>query len=145
LIHFILSGGHTFEFETISTLVLDLGVSTEMTEDEFFDGGNLANNLAALLGIDPSKIRVMNVIREDSARRRRRQISGEFEIFSPRLRFRRRAGQLTLQIEIAPDSNDENGIKKLNDIGATIAQDSTDFVRLVSHRNGTVNPRVKQL
>ena len=42
--------GHVFEIETISTLVLDLGVTTEMSEDDFFDGGNfLAWRLSLLL------------------------------------------------------------------------------------------------
>ena len=43
------------------TLVLELAVMTELTEDAFYDDGNLANNLAALLGIDPSKELVNNV------------------------------------------------------------------------------------
>ena len=38
--------------------------------DEFFEE-NLVENLAALLGIDKSKIRVMNVISAGGARRRR--------------------------------------------------------------------------
>ena len=55
--HFIISGGSTVTLETVQTLVLELGVMTELTDDEFYDNGNLANNLAALLGIDKSKIR----------------------------------------------------------------------------------------
>ena len=47
---------------------------TELTEDDFYDNGNLAQNLAALLNVDPSKIKVMNVISESSGRRRRRHI-----------------------------------------------------------------------
>ena len=41
-----------------------------MTVDDFFEE-NLVQNLAALLGIDKSRIRVMNVISADSSRRRR--------------------------------------------------------------------------
>lgn len=55
--HFIISGGSTVTLKTVQTLVLELGVMTELTDDEFYDNGNLANNLAALLGIDKSKIR----------------------------------------------------------------------------------------
>ena len=36
---------------------------TELTEDEFYDNGNIAKNIAALLGISPSKIKMMNVVR----------------------------------------------------------------------------------
>ena len=51
----IITGGSVFSIKTVQTLVLDLGVATELTEDDFYDNGNLANNVAALLGIDPSK------------------------------------------------------------------------------------------
>ena len=73
LYHMIFSGGHIFEVNVVESLILELNVMTELTEDEFYDNGNLATNIAALLGIDPSQIRVMNVIREGSATRRRRQ------------------------------------------------------------------------
>lgn len=41
----------------------------EMTTDEFY-GKNIVSNLAALLGLDSSKVRVMNVIRESKRRKR---------------------------------------------------------------------------
>ena len=36
---------------------------TELTEDEFYDNGNIAENIAALLGINPKKIKIMDVVR----------------------------------------------------------------------------------
>ena len=52
---------------------------TELTEDQFYDNGNIAINIAALLGISPSRIKIVNVIREtNSQRRRRRAASGLF-------------------------------------------------------------------
>ena len=56
-----------------------------VTVDEFFEE-NLVQNLAALLGIDTSRIRVMNVISADSSRRRRSTddtMVVEFEIGDP--------------------------------------------------------------
>jgi hypothetical protein len=53
--------------------------------DEFFEE-KLVENLAALLGIDKSKIRVMNVIGAGGARRRRavdETMEVEFEIGNP--------------------------------------------------------------
>ena len=36
---------------------------TELTEDEFYDNGDIAKNIAALLGINPKKIKIMDVVR----------------------------------------------------------------------------------
>ena len=44
-----------------STVILELEVMTELTEDEFYDNGNIAENIAALLGINPKKIKIMDV------------------------------------------------------------------------------------
>ena len=46
-----------------STVILELEVMTELTEDEFYDNGNIAENIAALLGINPKKIKIMDVVR----------------------------------------------------------------------------------
>ena len=43
--------------------MLELEVTTELTEDEFYDNGNIAKNIAALLGINPKKIKIMDVVR----------------------------------------------------------------------------------
>ena len=53
--------------------------------DEFFEE-NLVQNLAALLGIDTSRIRIMNVVGAGGARRRRsadESLEVEFEIGDP--------------------------------------------------------------
>lgn len=41
-----------------------------MTIDEFF-GDNLVNNLALFLGVDSSRVRVVNIVREGSSRKKR--------------------------------------------------------------------------
>ena len=64
-----MSGGHAYTIKSIPSPVLELSVGTsELTKDDFSDNENLAENLAALLGADPSRIRVMNVISESAAR-----------------------------------------------------------------------------
>jgi len=129
LFHFIISGGHTYDINVVSTLVLELGVMTELTEDEFYDNGNLAANIAALLGIDPSKIRVMNVIREDAASRRKRRAALGFETISVGPgRFRRDAETTALQFEIDPPSQTVNGANANNNIGKTIANTGAAIV-----------------
>ena len=50
-----------------------MGVTqTSVSEDDFFKE-NIVNNIAALLGIDKSNIRVMNVVSAGGGRKRRRR------------------------------------------------------------------------
>ena len=73
----IFTGGAIYEVNTLQTIILEIGAMTELTEDQFYDNGNLASNLAALLNINPSQIRIMNIISESrQARRRRRAAQG---------------------------------------------------------------------
>ena len=68
-----MSGGHTYTIKTVQSLVLERSVgTTELAEDDFYDNGNLAENIAALLGVDPSRIRSMNFIIESATTRRHR-------------------------------------------------------------------------
>ena len=65
-IHLIMKTGSIYSLTVKATVVLELEVMTELTEDEFYDNGNIAKNIAALLGISPSKIKMMNVVRYSS-------------------------------------------------------------------------------
>ena len=117
----IISGGSVFHIKTVQTLVLDLGVSTELTEDDFYDNGNLANNVAALLGIDPSKIRVMNVISESSARRRKRMAEeGGWMVHG---RARRADTNKSLQFEITPEVEGNAGAEALDEVAKGVIDD----------------------
>ena len=64
-----------------------MGLNLEVSVEEFFDSDRLVQNLAFLLGIDSSKIRVVNVVRETITKRRRRQemqqLRVDFEIGNP--------------------------------------------------------------
>ena len=71
-----------------------VGLSLEVSVEDFFDEDRLVQNLAFLLGIDSSQIRVVSVIRETLSKRRRRQndagagnmtqsVSVDFEIGNP--------------------------------------------------------------
>ncbi len=62
---------HTMYWLSFSSLQLKMGVSSKSVSTDDFFKTNLVNNLAALLGIDKSKIRVMDVISAGGARRRR--------------------------------------------------------------------------
>ena len=70
----------------ITTPVIQVSLTLAVTADEFF-GPRLVQNLAFLLGIDESRIRIVNVVRETV--RRKRQTDGEtgtmieFEIGEP--------------------------------------------------------------
>ena len=118
LFHFVLSGGHIFELDVAQTILLELGVMQELDEEAFYDNGNLAGNIAALLGIDPSRIRIMTVIREDSRRRRRRRANMNIEEYSMNhFRFRRQTEEAdldTLVIEFSPENESASGIREVN-------------------------------
>lgn len=66
--HFIMSGGNIVDVETASSIVLNLDVAMDVSVDEFYDTDDFPNYLAALLGVDPSMVRIVNVIREDTVR-----------------------------------------------------------------------------
>ena len=71
-------------------MLSQVGLSLEVSVDDFFNEDRLVENLAFLLGIDPTQIRVVSVVRETISKRRRRQDEGtmtrvdvEFEIGNP--------------------------------------------------------------
>jgi len=84
---------------------LTISASTEVTVDDFFKK-NLVQNLANLLGCDPSMIHVMKVI--SASRRRRATSSGDV--------------QLVVQIANNPEPTINSGNSTLN---STVSQNST--------------------
>jgi len=82
-LYLIVRGPATCDIKTQPVVVLKLGITVD--EDEFFDADSIVGNIAGLLGIDPANIRVTNIVREGSVRRRKRA-----------------AETLDLQFEIAP-------------------------------------------
>merc|ERR1711970_1621212 len=81
-LYLIVRGPATCDIKTQPVVVLKLGITVD--EDEFFNADSIVGNIAGLLGIDPANIRVTNIVREGSVRRRRS------------------AETLDLQFEIAP-------------------------------------------
>merc|ERR1712176_958341 len=80
-LYFNLEQGHEMEIHNAKSILLQIGMEMQdLTTNEFYDNGNLAINIAALLGVDPARIKVVNVIREDSTGRRRRSGSEEGKI-----------------------------------------------------------------
>ena len=136
LFQFVISGGHTYTLTTVQTLVLELEVMTELTDDEFYDNGNLANNIAALLGISPDKIRIMNVIREDSGSRRRRWAELGFVEYQVPGRFRRSDAGASLQIEIEPENSSKNAAKALDKAAEEVVAKAADVAATVGDALG---------
>ena len=126
IMYFMIGGGdHTFEIRTAQTLVLELGVVTELTEDDVYDNGDMALNLAAILGVDPSRIRVMDVISESSAKRRKRSLENGWKLVKANVRSRRSGSgsSKSLRIEILPEINSNYGTTELDEIAARIVTD----------------------
>ncbi|KAL7883851.1 hypothetical protein SRHO_G00015090 [Serrasalmus rhombeus] len=69
MLHVLLRGSSPVEVRTSPVLFVALNLPF-MTEEEFF-GDKLVTNLAAFLKVPPNMIRITNIIREGSARRRR--------------------------------------------------------------------------
>ena len=63
-----------FEFYVYSSAQMRMGFKTQssLSIDEFF-GENIVNNIASFLGIDKSRIRVMNIVSADNTARRKRR------------------------------------------------------------------------
>ena len=158
LVHFIATGGSVYRLKVVQTLVLELGVMTELTEDQFYDNGNLAGNIAALLGIDEDKIRVMNVISESSSRRRRRHTEEEFEVISIAAnRFRREEGNSdteeeteesgpelkSIQFEIEPEIDNNIGAENLDKIAAKIVENPSVVAETIVETLKAIDPTVE--
>eukprot|EP00090_Calanus_glacialis_P017096 TRINITY_DN2671_c0_g1_i4.p1 TRINITY_DN2671_c0_g1~~TRINITY_DN2671_c0_g1_i4.p1 ORF type:complete len:4502 (+),score=1148.36 TRINITY_DN2671_c0_g1_i4:1085-13507(+) len=83
-LYLIVKGPATIEIKTQPIVVLKLGMTVPI--ENFFEE-NVVGNLAGLLGIDPSNIRVTNIVREGSTGRRKRAegdvVGVEFEIGPP--------------------------------------------------------------
>ena len=115
---------------------------TELTEDQFYDNGNIAINIAALLGISPTRIKIVNVIRETSSQRRKRRAASGLYYLEYNTRVERDTDDesSSLQFEVGngnqddpdeiADSGDEEVEKakaeELNKIGANMASLAAD-------------------
>jgi hypothetical protein len=79
-LYIIIKGPATCDIKTQPVVILKMGVTVDI--DSFFDADSIVSNIAGLLGIDPANIRVTNIVREGSVRRKLRQ-----ELFSADLRL----------------------------------------------------------
>ena len=73
VVYFNMEPGTYVDVQISDTILLELDVVMEMTVDEFWDHSELPRLLAVMLGIHESKIKMMNVISEDSEPQRRRR------------------------------------------------------------------------
>ena len=77
-LYLLLRGTTTVDYKIQPSVVTKIGATIDM--DNFFEG-DVAGNIAALLGINPANIRVTNVIREGSSRKKRESIENvEIEV-----------------------------------------------------------------
>eukprot|EP00116_Pleurobrachia_bachei_P002828 sb/3463090/ len=74
----IMNGDDAFTIKTSPMVVLSLTVDV-VGDADFFDEDKIIDNLAALLGIDKSKIKIANIVKE-SRRRKREGIDLQIEI-----------------------------------------------------------------
>ena len=67
-LYLLFRGTDTVDYKIQPSVVTKIGATIDM--ENFFEG-DVAGNIAALLGIDPANIRVTNVVREGSSRKKR--------------------------------------------------------------------------
>ena len=67
-LYLLLRGTETVDYKIQPSVVTKIGATIDM--ENFFEG-DVAGNIAALLGIDPANIRVTNIVREGTSRRKR--------------------------------------------------------------------------
>lgn len=64
MLYFILGGGDQLQVKIANSIILTLDVVTDMTIQEFYDSKDLAYLLAAMLGLDPSQVKIVTVVKE---------------------------------------------------------------------------------
>ncbi|XP_071793632.1 fibrocystin-L-like isoform X1 [Asterias amurensis] len=74
----LIKGPVPIEIRTTAVIMVTFGVPA-VSVDDFYEE-NLVRNLAGLLNIDESQIRIVDVVSEASGRRRRRAVEGETEV-----------------------------------------------------------------
>jgi hypothetical protein len=71
VLHIIVRGPAPVVVKTYPVILVSFSIPP-MTVDEFF-GDNIIQNLAAFLNIPPSKVRIVNIVNEQTAGKRRRR------------------------------------------------------------------------
>ena len=69
ILSFIVGGGDMLQVRIANSLILTLDIVTEMTIEEFYASSNLPYLLASMLGLDPSQVKIVEVVRETNPER----------------------------------------------------------------------------
>jgi len=86
ILYFVLGGGDQAQVRIANSIILTLDVVTELTPEEFYASENLPYLLAALLGLDPSQVKIVEVIREHSGAAQHRWKHGNTVVSRPELK-----------------------------------------------------------
>ena len=65
MLYFVLGGGDKLRVKIAKSIILTLDVATSMTVNEFYSSPDLPYLLAALLGLDSSQVKVVDVRKEN--------------------------------------------------------------------------------
>ncbi|CAG5091675.1 Oidioi.mRNA.OKI2018_I69.PAR.g13192.t1.cds [Oikopleura dioica] len=86
ILYFTLGGGDRLRVKIANTIILELDMVTELTIEEFYSSPDLPYLLAALLGLDPSQVKVVNVQRENWVRAQSTWSSDKTTVNKPHLK-----------------------------------------------------------
>jgi len=102
ILYVVHGGSAVIDVVVAKSLIVEFqSTAIELTNDQLYDSPDLINYLAALLGIDQSQIKVVNVVREGGRRRRSEDVR-EFT----GARYRRQSNGVKLVLEILPEAAD---------------------------------------
>ena len=136
ILHVNLQGGSVVRVIVAKTLILEFdSTSTEMTADELYESENLRQYLASLLGIDISKIKVVNVVEENArmnwmSRFGGRSMMNQFK--STRIRRETIGGaKVVVEIDTSTDdvTDEETTVAATND--NTVLEENSDLAEKV--------------
>jgi len=128
-LYFTMSAGDNIEVKSTQSIILKIGLEMQsLTTTEFFENGNFALNIAALLGVDPSKIKVVNVIREDTPSNRRRRNTP--------------TAVLTIEVADGPAPSVPEEVPEIDNVGTTAAP--IDFTTTVGLTTAADDPTTAQ-
>eukprot|EP00795_Rhopilema_esculentum_P009048 gene9048-16692_t len=117
ILYIVVKGPEFFEIRQSNIIQLKMGVSSKSISGDDFFKKNLVNNLAALFGIDKSRIRVMDVISAGGARRKR---STDLSYIDVQIGDPPQSGNLTQSNSTA----NQTSYEQLQDITTKVVQSS---------------------
>ncbi|XP_047483365.1 fibrocystin-L-like [Penaeus chinensis] len=122
-LHVVVRGGnHSYDIRTSPVVVLSLGIL--VTEDDFYEAGEVVRNVALLLNVAPENVRVTDIVREDSRSEEREGREGRE---GKRRRKRKASAVVNIEVEVSGAP-----LSSLQEAGHAIGGDALSYDDLLN-------------